>query len=181
MTAKSFLEGYAEFRDKVWEEDAHYRGFLASLKELNEETDRGTALVATSFLDTLLGDTIAAFLITNDSAKALLSGFNAPFGTLAARIASCHALGLITDAEAKQCDILRRVRNEFAHEIEVSFKTGKVRDICNNLMVPERDRDADPRRKFMTVLILLLIALLDRPHEAAKKRLSLGEWKSTIA
>src|SRR4051794_35137109 len=113
MTAKGFIEGYAEFRDKIWEEDPPYRGLLAALNELNNETDRGTALVATSFLDTLLRDMLAAFLLENEGAKALLSGFNAPLGTLATRIAGCHALGLITDDEAAQSDILRRVRNRF--------------------------------------------------------------------
>ncbi len=39
-------------------------------------------LVATSFLDKLLMDTLAAFFIEKPAPKALLSGFNAPFGSL---------------------------------------------------------------------------------------------------
>jgi hypothetical protein len=113
---ESFIEQYVKFRDEVWEKDPHYRGFLAALEELNQETDRGVALVATSFLDKQLKDALAAFLIENASARDLLSGFNAPFGTFGTRIAGCHALGLITDNEARQSDILRKVRNQFAHQ-----------------------------------------------------------------
>ena len=115
---------------------------MATLTELNKETDRVAALVTTSFLDVLMGEAIAAFLIDNKSAEKLLAGFNAPLGSLSTRIAACHALGLITDEEAKQSDILRKVRNEFAHKIEVTFENGAVKDLCNNLSVPELDKEA---------------------------------------
>ncbi|MCA1530884.1 hypothetical protein [Bradyrhizobium yuanmingense] len=157
MSKKSFLERWAKFRDEIWETDPHYRGFMATLTELNE-TDRGVALVATSFLDTLMGDTIAAFLVENSSAEKLLAGFNAPLGSLSTRIAACRALGLITDEEAKQSESFRKVRNEFAHRIEVTFENGKVKDLCNNLSVPESVKDANARAKFAKASMLLLSA-----------------------
>jgi hypothetical protein len=71
------------------------------------------------------------------------------------------------------------VRNEFAHQVEVTFDAGSVKDLCNNLAVPERDRDAEPRRKFMSASMLLLIAMLSRPHEVGQKRLTCGDWKTS--
>ena len=112
------------------------QGILAALQELNKETDRGVVLVATSFLDKLLMDTLAAFFIENASAKALLSGFNAPFGSFSTRIAGCLAMGLITDHVVQQCDSLRKVRKRFAHEVEMNFSTDSVKALCNNLLVP---------------------------------------------
>ncbi|PJG56420.1 hypothetical protein CVM73_02295 [Bradyrhizobium forestalis] len=100
-----WVEAYATGRDEIWEEDPNYKGFLAALEELKGETDRGVALVATSFLDKVLTDTLAAFMLENDSSKRILLGFNAPFGTFSTRITGCHALGLISDAEVGQCDI----------------------------------------------------------------------------
>lgn len=126
---ESLVELWAKFRDEIWETDPQYRGFMATLTELNKETDRGVALVTTSFLDMLMGDAIAAFLIHNSSAEKLLAGFK-PLGSLSTRIAACHALGLITDEEAKQSDILLKVRNEFAHKIEVTFENGAVKHLC---------------------------------------------------
>ncbi|MGW1422646.1 hypothetical protein ACWAT4_21325 [Bradyrhizobium manausense] len=67
--APDWAEAYATARDEIWEKDPHYRGFLAALEELNNETDRGMALVITSFIDRMLGDIIAAFLIDNPSTK----------------------------------------------------------------------------------------------------------------
>lgn len=181
VSKENSIEDYVKFRDEVWEKDPHYKGFLAALLELKGETDRGVALVATSFLDKLLRDILGAFLIENKSAGDLLSGFNAPFGSLSTRIAGCLALGLISDREAEQCDTLRKVRNRFAHEVEVNFNTESVRALCNNLIVPERDKDCEARRKFMSASMIVLVALLNRPYEVAKVRLTPGEWKSSIA
>jgi mannitol operon repressor len=172
VTKKSPIEEYAEFRDKIWE-DPHFKAFYAALLELHTETDRGIALVITSFLDKMLSDTLRAYLIENDGSKALLSGFNAPLGTFSSRIAACHALGLISDDEAAQINILRRVRNEFAHEIGVKFDDGRVKDLCNNLRVGE---DGKPRDKFTRSGISILIPLLSRPKEVAAKRLAWGGW-----
>ncbi|UGX95781.1 transcriptional regulator [Bradyrhizobium barranii subsp. barranii] len=173
------FERWAKLRDEIWKTDPHYRGFMATLTELNKETDRGVALVTTSFLDMLMRDAIAAFLIDNSSAAKLLAGFNAPLGSLSTRIAACHALGLITDEEAKQSDILRKVRNEFAHKIEVTFENGAVKDLCNNLSVPESDKDAKARAKFAKASMLLLIRLINRPAEVSQMRLKCVEWGKT--
>src|SRR5688572_8846857 len=112
------IRQYAEGRDEIWDKDPHYRGLLATLEESNKESDRGFVLVVTSFLDRLLGDMLGSFMIDNAGARALLLGFNSPLGTLSTKIAACHALGLVTDDEVSQCDTIRRIRNEFAHEIQ---------------------------------------------------------------
>src|SRR5436190_12579458 len=69
----------------------------------------------------------------NASAEALLDGFNAPLGTFSSRIAACHALGLISEAEFRECQIFRRARNRFAHEIHITFADQAVMDLSNNL------------------------------------------------
>jgi hypothetical protein len=172
------LEKYAIARDEIWEKDPHYRAFYATLLQLGSETDRGVALVVTSFIDKLLGDALAAFLIENRSAKSLLTGFNAPLGTLSTKIAAAHAFGLIADDEMRECHILRRVRNEFAHEIEVTFAKGSVRDLCDNLALPEADKGSDSKGRYIKASLLLLMHLVTRPAEVAQKRLKFVEWRT---
>ncbi|UZE46996.1 transcriptional regulator [Rhodopseudomonas sp. P2A-2r] len=170
---KSPIEEYAEFRDVIWETDPHYKAFYGALIELNTETDRGIALVLTSFLDKILGEVLCAFFIDNEATKLLLVGFNAPLGTFNSRVAACHALGLISDDEAGRINIMRKVRNEFAHEIGVNFNEGRVKDLCNNLAA---DSATKPRDKFTHAGISILIPLLSRPKEVAEKRLTWGGW-----
>jgi mannitol operon repressor len=116
-------------RDTIWEMDPEYRGFAEMLAEANTETDRGIVLVITAFVDDLLGRVLAAFLIKNESAEMLLSGFNAPLGTFATKTAACHAMGLITDEDSRQCNLLRRIRNEFTHKVKTSFQDDKIKDL----------------------------------------------------
>ena len=174
--SKSPIEEYVEKRDTIWHEEPHYKGLFDTINELHKETDRGVTLVTTSFLDTLLGDTLAAFLLENASARALLSGFNAPLSSLNTKIAACHALGLITDEEFHQCNIFRKVRNEFAHQVQVSFESGRVKDLCNNLVLAPERATEQARSKFSRASLSLLVVLVNRPTEVTAKRLQCGQW-----
>ena len=80
----------------------HLKGFVEFLDDFNRETERGAALAAAAFLDTLLERVLVAFLIQNDSNSNLTKGFNAPLGTFSARIAACHAMGLISEQEFRK-------------------------------------------------------------------------------
>jgi mannitol operon repressor len=110
----------------------HLKEFTEFLGEFNK-TERGAALAAAAFLDDLLGRVIFNFLIPNDSGHALVDGFNAPFGTLSARIAACHAMGLISEVEYRECEIVRKVRNEFAHKVKMSFDNDRIKSLCANM------------------------------------------------
>jgi hypothetical protein len=94
------------------------------LRELDE---RGLILTLAAFAEDTLGDLLKAFLITGDATGQLLSGFNAPLGTLSARIKMAYALGLITKNQYDDLERLRKIRNEFAHNWEpVSFSDDKI-------------------------------------------------------
>ena len=155
--------------------DPYLKPFVSFLDDLNKETERGVALIATAFIDDLLAQTLSAFLIPNESRKVLLKGFNAPFGSFSTRIAGCHALGLLSDQEFKECDNLRKVRNKFAHTVKMSFNNESVSAICANLTmcVPE----AGARGKFTTSAVGLILALTNRPHYVEEKALKYEVWQ----
>ncbi|SYZ53810.1 hypothetical protein CPBF367_18870 [Xanthomonas arboricola pv. juglandis] len=122
-----------ETRRPLTETHPHLNGFINFLADFNKETERGAALAAAAMLDELLSRVIESFLIQNKGSKALLDGFNAPLGAFSARIAAAFALGLISEAEHRECDLIRKVRNAFAHEIKVSFNAEKVVSLCAHL------------------------------------------------
>ena len=89
------------------------------MRELDE---RGLVLTLAAFAEEALGELLRQFMLPGDAADALISGFNAPLGTLSARIKAAFALGLITERQQENLDRLRRIRNEFAHSWEpISF------------------------------------------------------------
>jgi DNA-binding MltR family transcriptional regulator len=167
-------------RKPILETHPHLSGFFDFLADFNKETERGLALAAASMLDEQLGRIIEAFIIPNKGSKALLDGFNAPLGTFSARIASSYALGLLSEIEYRECELIRKVRNEFAHQIKVSFETEKIVSLCAQLQFSAKsyaDVRVDSRRQFTTAVVAIILNLTNRPHYVAQKRLQAPNWK----
>lgn len=158
----------------------HLNEFLPFLDALNAESARGGVLVAASFLDNLLHRVIESFLLEGKSQDQLLGGFNAPIGTMSAKIALAAALGLITERERRECDLLRRIRNRFAHDIHPSFDDEAVKSLCFELTyraMPYEGVEVDARGSFTSAAVALISNLTNRPHYVAQTRLKAREWK----
>jgi hypothetical protein len=69
-------------------------------------------------LDRALGLVLHAYLAPGKARTALFSGGSPPLGTFSTKIDLCRALHL---------DIIRKIRNEFAHKPEVSFASPEIR------------------------------------------------------
>ena len=157
----------------------HLAEFSAFLPELNKETDRGMVLITTSFIDELMRRTLLAFLLESDASSSLVEGFNAPLGSLATRSSAAFALGLISEREMKEADTLRRIRNQFAHHVHVSFENQSVGDLCKNLTLAAADYGSvtvDARGRFSTAAVALILNLTNRPHYVSRQRRQFLEW-----
>jgi DNA-binding MltR family transcriptional regulator len=131
-------------------------------------------------IDDLLGMCINSFLVEHADVNSLLEGFNAPLGTLSARALAALALGLLSEGEYHECQILRKIRNIFAHGIHVSFEDQKIKDLCSKLTMCAMDSGdihVDARGRFTTSCTSMILNLTNRPHYAAQNRLTYREWK----
>lgn len=137
---------------------------LAFLSELNRESERGLALGGAAFIDQKLAETLGAFFCRNVE---MLEGAHQPLGSFSARISLCGALGLIDNFEEHECNIIRKVRNVFAHSIAgTRFHHPKVSSLCSSLRSDyPRGSQADPaaRNLFFNAVSLLSSQLLHRP------------------
>lgn len=142
------------------------RALANFLSEFNRESDRGAALAAAAVLDDWLAKILTSFFADTPSSNELILGFNAPLGSLAARAAAAHALGLIQDNELEEITLIRRIRNEFGHSWQgVSFAGGRVADLCNQLpwLGPkEFEATATPRERLNSAIAILLTDLMWR-------------------
>lgn len=157
----------------------HLKEFFAFLNVLNKESDRGAALIAVAMIDDLLERTILAFLVESQISTDLLAGFNPPLGSFAARTSAAYSLGLISDHEYRQYNKLRKIRNEFAHNVHQSFEDKKVKDICTSLeQIPmgPPSQTGGPKGQYILASVSLIVALTNRPHYASERRLKYGDW-----
>lgn len=106
------------------------------------ETDRGLAVLAPAYLDTLLEELLRAFLRPTDAIDTLLQP-SGPLGAYSVRIDLAHALGFLSDKAGRDLHLLRKIRNEFAHSVDThAFSEDRVRNWCRELSPVEAYKHA---------------------------------------
>lgn len=115
--------------------------------QLHGESDRGCILVAASILDDALGALLQALVqkrpaFTTKRRKELL-GFFGPLGSFSSRIAVAYAFGLIPDWMYKNLELIRNIRNDFAHGYEsTDFSNEKLISKVDALKAPDDNIDS---------------------------------------
>jgi mannitol operon repressor len=158
-------------------DDSFYDRLRLFLDASNAETDRGKALVSASVVEEMLTEILRAFLADSAETKRL---FDAPLSTLSAKALMCRSLRLISAVEFRDIDLVRKVRNEFAHSVTCSFKDQKIRDWAQKLKVGMSALDAlevghksrvdDPRQRFGMVTTSIVSNLYNRAHHVKDLR-----------
>lgn len=85
-------------------------------RRLSEQDERAMVLSLAAFLEEALGRLLLAYLRNCKATRDLVEGFNAPLGTLSSRIKAAYSFGLATEEQYKDMEILRKIRNLFAHD-----------------------------------------------------------------
>lgn len=151
----------------------------AFTKEINDESDRGVVLIMAARFDDLLNEILLAYFVDVPTSKFMVSGFNAPLGTFAARTNMAYSLALITENEFKELNLIRKVRNEFGHSWGgLDFNTEKVRGLC--LELPYRGPAGEEKRvslrsRFVLSSMVLFVNLVWRPYHVQKIKCSVRE------
>ena len=123
-------------------EDATQR--LAALQdELEHESDRAAVVLATAELDEALRRLLLAFFLppsaTSKKYGFTLFGNDEAAGTLSARIELTYRLGLMPPWWQREAHLLRKIRNEFAHQsIGYSFTSSPARELVGQLEIPKK-------------------------------------------
>jgi len=156
------------------------------LDKLSRETDRGATLSTAAILEECLDEILKTFLKDGRSTEKLLDGFNAPIGTFSSKNTLANALGLITDIEYREIDLLRRIRNNFAHTWDdLTFDTHSIRSIVFELpycgpATDESDSKSNARTHFNYWVAKILINLLWRKNFIAKDKRTESEFKPLL-
>lgn len=166
--------------NEIFKDYPNMQDYLPYLEELGKESPRGKVLISTGFMEQVLKEILCAFLMENKVAEELFEGGNAPLGTFSARTKLAFTLGLISEKEFQDLDLIRKIRNEFAHNVKASFDDPAIGDRCKHLQhkVPDHpNRAFGPESYFTTAATGLLLNLINRAAYVSKKRRSYGKWK----
>jgi DNA-binding MltR family transcriptional regulator len=120
-------------------------------EELEKESDRGCALVASAYLENEISQLLERFFIELSSkSKKILFDFNGPVGTFSSKIEISFALGLITHEIKAALSLVRKVRNEFAHLHEpLDFDSDKIKQKILNILPNIDTKQYTTRQSFI--------------------------------
>jgi DNA-binding MltR family transcriptional regulator len=153
------------------------------IEDLQKETDRGAALIGAAFLDNVLESMLRAYFVDDKKVVNELLNSNNLLGTLSVKGKLAYCLGLIGRENYRDINVIRKIRNEFAHvDKPVSFNMPEVKDLCQGLISPKVINPVGKlsnRDIFIMSVVLvsnqLLLCGLPLKHRTRRKDFTLGE------
>ena len=147
--------------------DPEWKRRYELIRTLGDESERGMAVLVGAELDRALELVLCAYLPPGKARKELFSGGAPPLGTFSSKIYPCRALHLISDEEYALLHVIRKIRNEFAHNPSVSFATPNIRLLVESIEMG-RGRDSDYKIRFeiesAELIAALEVAAVDQAH-----------------
>src|SRR6266404_4919302 len=153
-----------------------------AIDEIILSSDRAAAIVAAAFVEDYLTTALQQKLVHDQAALAEMFG-SGPLGTFSAKFKLAYLIGLCSKESANCLNTIRKIRNTFAHNISISsFEEPRIRDLTNNLSVPEKykvtlvaEENQTPihlfsepittaRQRFVTSCQMLLFAFIMARH-----------------
>lgn len=127
---------------------------------LAPETDsRAVAIVGAAYLEEYLKDALLIKLpgANSELQKKLFETYG-PLGTMQARIDMAMALQIIGADFRKACITIARIRNRFAHRLDIStFDHPEIAELCESLSHPIlKIAELPPRDRFTRILLVVM-------------------------
>jgi hypothetical protein len=105
-------------------------------EEFSKETDRAAAVLTASLLENALTDMLKVYLAPSaGSQDDLFDGPMAPLHSFSSKIQISQRLGLISLKLSNDINLIKKIRNEFAHNVHGSnLESGKIREFLTHLV-----------------------------------------------
>jgi hypothetical protein len=128
-----------------------------AVKEIQEQTDRGSAIVGAAMLEEMLAVVLQKRMVgMNRDHYDSFFGLTGPGGGLSSKIELFYAFGLCNDSLYKAMHDIRGIRNKFAHRIEpLTFDDPAIAVLVDRLAPTPFDLPTR-RQKFIGLLTLVL-------------------------
>ena len=141
------------------------------LKRINEfkdfrisllsESDRGSVLMAAAFIEDKITQLLETYMVQNKTIQKKIFDGNGALATFSSKIDIAFLLGLIPKNIYDDLGILRKLRNDFAHNAKsITFQTDYIKERCNLLQVVSKValRD-DTRAYFLRAMTTILTCI----------------------
>ncbi len=161
--SENIIDHQEKFFEMVKEKDEKaYENIMISLKirfSLSKESDRGCVLLSVSYLEDALGKYILSYLKGNNTFKKKILNYN--LSNFSSRINFAFSIGLINEKLMNDLNIIRNIRNEFAHSFEIiDFNSSVVNNHIKNLNYNFRKKNEVSNRSQFTTYIFAFLGVI---------------------
>ena len=167
--------------ERYWERHNALIEFHELFNERETVDERAIAIVGAAFLDTMLSDILAAFMVDDEKEVQKLLGYDQAMGTFSSRITAAYCLGFICKTVRDDLRIVGKIRNKFAHEMRASFDSDPIRGWCRDLkwhefgMMMKAPVDATTRDIFQVGVNQLICNLNGRATMTLRERRTISK------
>lgn len=140
--------------ERYWQQHDASLTFHSLFNEHGAVDERAIAIVGAAFLDDTLEHILTNFMVADEKEKEKLLGVDRAIGTFASRVTTAYCLGLICKTVRDDLRTVGKIRNKFAHRMEISFDVEPIVGWCLALrwhelsMMMKAPADAMPRDIF---------------------------------
>jgi hypothetical protein len=145
----------------------------AFMHEYRNEGDRAAAILSVVPVDKFLEALIREYFVPDDGVVDDLLKDGQPLGSFSTRLKTAFVLGFVAKTEFRDLNIIRKIRNEFAHDPPgLSFASRSVADRCHALGIvdavfspprgPVVEYLKDPRYRYGTTCMMVTGRLENR-------------------
>lgn len=138
-----------------------FRNYAKFRDLLGRESDRGCALVGAAYLDEEITRLLRVRMVAHNGNIAALLDQGRPLSAFSAKIRTAYAMGLIPDDVFHDINIIRAIRNKFAHlHGPLSFNDASISDQCKALRLAfASKKESTPRSRFIHVVTTVYSAM----------------------
>ena len=131
------------------------------LKELEKGTDRAKVIVGATIIETQLEKLLEKVLVQNNKLQKEAFDFNGFLGTFSSKINACFLLGLISKKLYNDIQRLRKLRNQFAHDLlDCSLENKEVRAEVHKFKMLKECMKSDWEKQPTAMVFNLQISVL---------------------
>src|SRR5688572_19098421 len=144
--------------------------------DLENETDRGVGLVAVAFLDDVLDVLLRASFVNDAEAVNRLVGPGRPLESFGSRSHLAYCMGLLGADVYNDINLIREIRNDFAHRQPTNFEQGDICTKCKKLRCVAgmlHENDCTARERFIASVVVianhLIVQATEKSHAKPAK------------
>lgn len=138
-------------------------------RALYEESDRGCVLMGAAFLESELGEVLRSHFVDDPQAAIDFLGRQGAGSSFSARVELCYLLGLIGPAARRDLNLIRKIRNAFAHDpFRVSFTDQAVAARSAQLKHDLFSITEGPRTRFIRS-VMGIAGVIEASRKTAKR------------